>query len=383
MEYIYPDYYKKFACIGGACEDNCCMTGWQICIDEESLEMYKKMEGPLGVRVRNCIDWKNGMFEQVDGKCALLNEDKLCDMCVEAGVDAMCKLCQKYPRHYEEYENLREVSLSMSCPEACRIILSNRDKVGYYSEEDDQEEEYEDFDYLMHTKLEEIRQYLFDMAQNENVPIQYRMATVLTTIHDMQRRIDRDEIFELDDLLEKFEDENFLRNAAKKYRAYEEHSVEKQAYMANLMDRLHKLEVLKPEWTGFIKKCEKTLYLERTGSEYDKLSREFDRAYPDILREEQNMLEYFIYTYFCGAVYDYDILAKVKLGLYSILMIHEIDKAVWFEQGKKFYFADQVEIAHRFSQEIEHSDPNLNAIEHMARHDKAFGLRRMLTCILS
>ena len=33
----YPDYYEKFACIAGACEDTCC-AGWEIDLDEETYE---------------------------------------------------------------------------------------------------------------------------------------------------------------------------------------------------------------------------------------------------------------------------------------------------------------------------------------------------------
>ena len=141
MEYTYPDYYKKFCCIGGECKDNCCAAGWQITIDEESLERYEKMEGEIGVRLRNSIDWENGMFEQFAGKCALLNERGLCDVYCDAGEDKMCILCQRYPRHFEEYENVREISLSVSCPEAARIVLENRGRVGFYTENDDEEEE--------------------------------------------------------------------------------------------------------------------------------------------------------------------------------------------------------------------------------------------------
>ena len=41
MEYIRPDYYDEFSCIGGACPDTCC-SGWQIVIDKESQDRYKK-----------------------------------------------------------------------------------------------------------------------------------------------------------------------------------------------------------------------------------------------------------------------------------------------------------------------------------------------------
>ena len=27
MEYVYPDYYRQFTCIGGECPDTCCADG--------------------------------------------------------------------------------------------------------------------------------------------------------------------------------------------------------------------------------------------------------------------------------------------------------------------------------------------------------------------
>ena len=44
MIYTTPDYYDKFKCIADKCPDTCC-AGWQIVIDEASLEKYKKLKG--------------------------------------------------------------------------------------------------------------------------------------------------------------------------------------------------------------------------------------------------------------------------------------------------------------------------------------------------
>ena len=41
----------------------------------------------------------------------------------------LCDTCRNYPRHIEEFEGLREISLSLSCPEAARILLSQKEKV--------------------------------------------------------------------------------------------------------------------------------------------------------------------------------------------------------------------------------------------------------------
>ena len=39
MRYLKPHYYDKFVCTAGDCPDSCC-AGWQIMIDETSLERY-------------------------------------------------------------------------------------------------------------------------------------------------------------------------------------------------------------------------------------------------------------------------------------------------------------------------------------------------------
>lgn len=41
MKYLKPHFYDKFICTAGDCPDTCC-AGWQIMIDEESLERYGK-----------------------------------------------------------------------------------------------------------------------------------------------------------------------------------------------------------------------------------------------------------------------------------------------------------------------------------------------------
>ena len=72
---------------------------------------------------------------------------------------------------------------------------------------------------------------------------------------------------------------------------------------------------------------------------------------------------YFVFTYFCGAVYDDKILEKMKTAVIATLLISELTIAKWIEQGEKMNFDTFVNIAHRVSREIEHSDVNLNRME--------------------
>jgi lysine-N-methylase len=87
---------------------------------------------------------------------------------------------------------------------------------------------------------------------------------------------------------------------------------------------------------------------------------------------------YWIYTYFCGAVYDGEIFAKVKMAVVCTLLIHELDMGAYLKNGRVFCLEDQIDICYRFSRELEHSDLNLNAFEDLLASDKLFALENML-----
>ena len=140
MQFTVPDYYKQFTCTAGQCPATCC-AGWQIQIDPASLKKYRKAKGPLKNRLRNEIDWDGKCFRRYGGRCAFLNEDNLCDLYLEGGgAKAFCRTCRTYPRHIEEFEGLREISLSLSCPAAARLILESEAPVKFLHGETDKEE---------------------------------------------------------------------------------------------------------------------------------------------------------------------------------------------------------------------------------------------------
>ena len=73
MRYLKPHFYDQFTCTAGDCPDTCC-AGWQIVIDEDSLERYGKEQGEFGKRLRNSIDWEEECFYQKNRRCAFLND---------------------------------------------------------------------------------------------------------------------------------------------------------------------------------------------------------------------------------------------------------------------------------------------------------------------
>ena len=125
MEQIYPDYYEQFACIGGACEHNCCI-GWEIDIDEDTLALYESAEGPLGERLRRSISYDGTPHFILDEKerCPFLNEQNLCDIITELGKPCLCDVCAVHPRFVNEWEGRCEKGLGLCCEAAGALILS-------------------------------------------------------------------------------------------------------------------------------------------------------------------------------------------------------------------------------------------------------------------
>ena len=106
--------YDTFACIADKCPATCC-AGWLIEIDDEALQRYRDEPDAYGETLRKRIDWEEKVFLQDDrARCAFLRSDDLCDMYCHLGEESLCLTCQSYPRHTEEFENVREYSLAIS-----------------------------------------------------------------------------------------------------------------------------------------------------------------------------------------------------------------------------------------------------------------------------
>ena len=127
MKLYAPKYYPRFKCIADRCEHSCCV-GWEIDIDKNTLNKYKKLKGGYGDVIKSSIStdgtphFKLGEHD----RCPHLDERGLCKIIINAGEDYLCDICREHPRFYN-YTDAAEVGIGMSCPEAARIILSSPD----------------------------------------------------------------------------------------------------------------------------------------------------------------------------------------------------------------------------------------------------------------
>lgn len=389
MEYTIPHYFDQFRCVASECADTCC-AGWAIMIDEKSLETYKKIDGALGNRIRNSVNWEDGSFLQYEKRCAFLNEDNLCDLHLEGGEELLCDTCRNYPRHMEEFEGLREGSLSLSCIEAAKIILSCQEPVRFITLKDDvEEEEDEEFDFLLFTKLMDAREKIIGMLQNRDVDILVRMGMVLNLAKEIQKAVDENELFRIDEMLESFGEMDTLLAMQKRVTQDRIGETEYCSEMRKMFRIFSKLEVLKDDWPEYVKKAERILFGEGQ-REYRKKTEAFHKNIG--LKSEgydvwscllEQLMVYFVFVYFCGAVYDEVVLVKIQTAVVSTLLIQELAQAVWQEKGAEFEFMDFVDVAHRFSREIEHSDVNLLRLEKMFEKQPQFAPEQLLRILFA
>lgn len=379
MQYTAPHYYSRFKCIAGECPDTCC-AGWQIVIDDRSLKKYKRQKGILRNRLHNEIDWKEGTFRQYEGRCAFLNGDNLCDLYLEGGSKMFCRTCRMYPRHIEEFEGLKEVSLSLSCPAAAELILGSDEPVRFITKDVEKmaDEEYEEFDYLLFTKLEDARDLILRILQDRNIRINVRFAFVLALAHDLQQRIDKNALYEADSLIERYQNENAVRWFEDRVALYERDGKREEKRMKSFkaaFSVLDGLEVLKGDWTSYLENAKDTIFTADPAVQ-PEIPDGFDVQW-------EQLMVYFVYTYFCGAVYDRQAYSKMKFALMGTLLIREISRAVWIQNKRSkadrdAAMCDLMEAARRYAREIEHSDSNKNMVEERLKNESNFGIESFL-----
>lgn len=137
MKQIYPDFYPQFHCLAGSCPDTCCKD-WEVVVDEDAMAFYRTVTGELGEKLQNAFCTQDGetCFRLgEDGKCVLLTEDGLCPLQAQFGEKGLCRICASHPRFLEEYGSVQEITLSISCPEAARLLLEHPEPLRFLTQE--------------------------------------------------------------------------------------------------------------------------------------------------------------------------------------------------------------------------------------------------------
>ena len=132
---IRPTYSERFRCIGPDCEDTCCQ-GWGVPVDRAAYEKYQILPAsPLRTLLDASIvltpsggdDSKPDIFATMrmtgSNRCSLLSTERLCHIQSACGEEFLPHTCATYPRIVHSIGGIEEKALTLSCPEAARLVL--------------------------------------------------------------------------------------------------------------------------------------------------------------------------------------------------------------------------------------------------------------------
>ncbi|MDO5156006.1 MAG: flagellin lysine-N-methylase [Eubacteriales bacterium] len=397
MQYRTASFYKEFRCIGGICEDSCC-ENWEIDLDDASLKNYMKQKGAFGKRLKDNTRVKDKQFILNGTRCPFLNDKNLCDIFIEMGEECLCETCTNFPRHIEEFDNLKEVSLTMSCPEASRIMLAKQEKMTFVCK-DGTDAEYglkhiepvkslafwkkghvNKLDKSLFDVLFQVRTFMFDVLQNREMPIAKRAAIVLMLACEMQAYIDSKEYDKIVKLLADYQNPENMEKLDTQFAKHTNRVAEKEEWMKQILNMFEGLETIKEEWTDLLRHGMQTMH---PCAEYEAAYQEFLTYYKEKEYEYEHILVYYIFNYFLGASYDGDAYTKVKFAVISFLVILELDVAYWLQHEKQFTYEDQVLVAHAYSKEVEHSYNNFESLQLVLSAHPILNVENILVGLLS
>ena len=385
MKIRVPEYFKDFKCIASKCEDTCC-AGWGIVIDDATYDRYKNVQGEFGDILRSEIVHEAGenIFVLKGNNCPFLNEEKTCDIYINIGEENLCYTCQQYPRYTEEFGSLREVGISLSCPEAARIMLNNSKKVEFeLSENNEVVSSYNDINAQLFIELLQSRKIVMDIIQDRTIDLRKRAVVALLFVDEIQEKIDESEIKEIKYVREKYSDKFFLEELLEKLEEYKDNEGIKYDNIQEYFNVFRDLKHITPNDPLGLNDALRYFWQADEDEElYILKHKQFVEYYEDKIYKFENILVYFVFRYFMKAVFDYDALAKIKTAIISYMMIREL-AVVRYIENNEFTDEDMVDIAHTYSKDIEHLEENIEALAELFETNEVFDIEEMVMALMN
>ncbi|MBQ7134119.1 MAG: flagellin lysine-N-methylase [Ruminococcus sp.] len=300
--HIYPDYYKNFRCIADKCRHNCCI-GWEIDIDENTLDFYDSVTDDFKNRLKENIEHEGTPHFKLseNERCPFLNSYNLCDIITTLGEDHLCDICKEHPRFHNELPDRIESGLGLCCEEAGRMILGKKEKTNLIK------------------KL------------NTDDEIIILRDEIISTLQNREKRITQ----RIDDMLTLCNTRLFDRP------------------LSVWCKILLSLELLDRSWSDILN----ALIKNENAIDFEKFSEYMsDREY-----EYEQFCVYLIYRHFANAPDIYEAQKRARFTAFSYYLLYSIGAMIFTLTGE-FCFETQVEIARLFSSEIEYSDENLHTL---------------------
>ena len=309
MTLIMPKYAKDFKCIADRCRHSCCI-GWQICIDEATLEKYEGDSDKLGEEILSSIEEceDGACFKLLGGRCQNLDERGLCKIIKKVGEGYLCDICRLHPRYFSTFGSVTYGGVGLSCEEAARLILSEEEHT-YYAEAISNEAD-DDYDEVILALINANMSSFIDVFASSDLIFKQKLTKCYNLAVKLQSEIDGEE--------------------------YEPQAV----CDTTIYDYFLGLEHLN---------CELMDALKQATREAIPCSEVSDRYL-------SRLAIYFLDRYARDAAYDGNFIGRIVLALLSVITI-----GMMLCEGE-LELSQVIEAARRYSAEVEYSEENVDAI---------------------
>lgn len=374
MKVRTPVYYKDFKCIAGACTDTCC-AGWEVDVEPASYEYYKKVKGKFGERLKAVMvpDGEGGCnFKLNNGRCPFLNDKLLCDLYTELGEDRLCDTCAEFPRFINVYGLVKEIGIAPSCKTAGELIFNYKDIISFDETEDGKPlEGVNDIDAFLYMQLLKARNTAYDIVQNEKYSVDEAAYLLLEYAHRIQKHMDKERDDLIGGIVKRFNDGAYLDRILEGVK----NSSSDRGYgvIEHFFDEFRDMEIINPDWEKYVA-LERDFMKKMTKESYIKIYEQFDAYYADRQYEYRSLLVYYIFRYFLDAVNDYDVILKVKNAVIGYIILKHLDIVAYDKNGGNLGKTEQIDIAHLYSRQFEHSYTNFEAYSEMFSSKRIYSI---------
>lgn len=357
MKNTYPSYFNEFACIADKCPDTCC-AGWQIVVDSESAEKYRNADGEIGNKLRRSMAVDSDgdtVFVSERRRCPFLLESNLCEIYIELGKESLCKTCTLFPRHITHLGSRKETGLSLSCPEAARLIFASTEPISFETAEDNTLPEPNSIDPTVYFTLAKAQKTAINILQSRKFPITQRLIAFVRFCDRVQQSIKAKELADIAVTEEFFEPVPFNKTKAKNT-------------LQKCFETLKSLEKLDIQWNTELEAAK-------------NIPPEKAEDFREILSlnewEAEHLAVYFAFRYFMTAAFDGKLAEKAKFAVFSVIACLILQAALpdFTEKNAR------IEAARRYSKEVEHSAENMAAVTQAIKKSRSFGSDNLINIL--
>ncbi len=372
VKIIYPSYIDKFQCIGGKCEDNCCI-GWDIDIDKETFKRYHKVKDETMKKMfqKNVHNNKFCTNENLDygriklnkaKRCPFLDDENYCLIQGKFGEDYLSSVCTQFPRVLNKVDDHYEICLDSACPEAARIILSSKEKIdfkesekslGKYTMSGVLDTRLSEFKNTPIKYFKEIRDFSIKIIQNRKLNISSR----LYVLGDFLNKLEDLEIHKIKEFINKYD----IEVESKNYKRERMNYALQVSFFKNVVDSLDIVnETDSDKFKNYTKEFLKGYNIKDNNSVIENAD-EYINAFERYAETYIENNSYIFENYFVNFIYnnlfpfsesDYMFEGYIMLLFrYSLMRFYLVGKYIYNEKDSK---EDMIEFIQVFIKAVEH-----------------------------